>query len=265
MYKKISIILIALLVTGLAAGSMAADKSPDVAISIFVSVFNSDGTTIPGPTTGTDITMDIWGVKATTGEISRHEDFDSPGFDWLWEDFGPPYGIWAVISFIPANFKKTDGNDFGFAIGDSFIIRVWDNNPPFDADTGYFHLLVDADVASHDPFYDTLYLLDSGTGITEAKSELPMVYYLHQNHPNPFNASTIIEYGIPVANDVKLTITNILGEDVRTLVNENQSAGHKKVAWDATDDTGNRVSTGIYFYKVKTEGFEAQKRMILLK
>ncbi|MFP4459672.1 MAG: FlgD immunoglobulin-like domain containing protein [Candidatus Zixiibacteriota bacterium] len=93
----------------------------------------------------------------------------------------------------------------------------------------------------------------------------PREFDLAQNTPNPFNAKTSIEYGIPEDGDVSLDVYDIEGRKITTLVNEYQRAGFYSVAWDGTDDGGSEVSTGSYFYKLKSGDFEAKQRMILLK
>ncbi len=95
--------------------------------------------------------------------------------------------------------------------------------------------------------------------------ELPNDYRLLQNYPNPFNPSTTIEYRLPVRSEVELSIYNILGQRVKTLVSGPQSAGDHTVVWNATSDSGRRVATGIYFYRLKTPGFVQTKKMLLMK
>jgi outer membrane protein assembly factor BamB len=95
--------------------------------------------------------------------------------------------------------------------------------------------------------------------------ELPTDYHLSQNYPNPFNPSTTIEYRLPVRSEVELCIYNILGQRVRTLVSGPRSAGDHTVVWDGTADSGRRVATGIYFYRLKTPGFVQTKKMVLVK
>ena len=99
-----------------------------------------------------------------------------------------------------------------------------------------------------------------------AAQTLPTAFALTDNFPNPFNPTTTIQYALPQATDVELTIYNIVGQPVRTLVAEYQSAGHYAVEWDATNDSGHRLSSGMYFYRLqKGEAFHAVKQMLLLK
>ncbi len=94
----------------------------------------------------------------------------------------------------------------------------------------------------------------------------PAVFSLAANYPNPFNPQTTIQYALPQAADVGLTVYNVLGQPVRTLVAEHQSAGHYAVEWDATNDSGQSVSSGMYFYRLQAGGdFLDIKKMLLLK
>lgn len=96
-------------------------------------------------------------------------------------------------------------------------------------------------------------------------SVVPASFALLNNYPNPFNASTIIPYSLPRATDVKLEIFNLLGQRVRVLVNERQSAGHEKVIWDGKDDKGMDVSSGIYLYRLQTKEHSDSKKMVLMR
>ncbi len=93
----------------------------------------------------------------------------------------------------------------------------------------------------------------------------PEVFALADNYPNPFNPETTIKYALPEAVDVRLDIYNMLGQMVRTMVADNQSPGRYVVRWDATDESGNDLSTGIYFYRLRAGDFLETKKMLLLK
>ena len=94
----------------------------------------------------------------------------------------------------------------------------------------------------------------------------PEVFSLVDNYPNPFNPATTIRYALPQAADVELTVYNVVGQPVRTLVAEAQSAGRYVVEWDATDDRGYSVSSGMYFYRLQAgDAFRQVKKMLLLK
>ncbi len=94
----------------------------------------------------------------------------------------------------------------------------------------------------------------------------PAVFSLAANYPNPFNPQTTIQYALPQAADVGLTVYNVLGQPIRTLVAEHQAAGRYAVEWDATNDSGQSVSSGMYFYRLQAGGdFLAVQKMLLLK
>ncbi len=94
----------------------------------------------------------------------------------------------------------------------------------------------------------------------------PAVFSLADNYPNPFNPTTTLQYALPQVADVALTVYNVLGQPVRTLVAERQNAGRYVVEWDATNDQGHRLSAGMYFYRLQAGGdFREVKKMLLLK
>jgi len=115
-----------------------------------------------------------------------------------------------------------------------------------------------------------------GRGIvskTESSSyaDLPLVFTLHPNHPNPFNPTTTIRYDLPEASVVSLMIYDILGREVRTLLYTREEAGFKNLLWDGKDNSGNIASAGIYIYALRAWSQESEKtynktrKMVLLK
>ena len=93
-----------------------------------------------------------------------------------------------------------------------------------------------------------------------SQDKLPNSFRLSQNYPNPFNPSTVISYQLPVNSKVSLKIYDLLGREIATLVNEEQSAGWKQVEWNATS-----VASGIYFYKLQANNFIETKKMLVIK
>jgi len=89
--------------------------------------------------------------------------------------------------------------------------------------------------------------------------------FLASNYPNPFNPTTTIEYSISKDSWVNLSIYNVNGQLVRTLVNEYQKSNKYKVVWDGKNNNGNQVSSGVYFYKIVTDGFVQSKKLIVLR
>ena len=93
----------------------------------------------------------------------------------------------------------------------------------------------------------------------------PSEYVLNDNYPNPFNPITRFSYSLPKNTEVKITIHDINGRIVRTLLNETQDVGNKLITWNARNETGVPVATGIYFYKIEAGDFRQTKKMVLLK
>lgn len=105
--------------------------------------------------------------------------------------------------------------------------------------------------------------------VKEVKGEpsaIPNSFALGQNYPNPFNATTLIQFNLPKTSNVKLEIFNVLGQKVRTLVDEVLQPGYKQVIWDGKDQSGRQVASGVYFYRIKAKDlFTDMKKMVLLK
>ena len=100
---------------------------------------------------------------------------------------------------------------------------------------------------------------------SENESLLPAEFALHQNYPNPFNPQTKIRYDLPENSMVNITVYDMLGREVKTLVNQVQNAGFKSIIWDATNDYGKAISAGIYLYQIQAGDYIHTQKMVLLK
>ena len=130
------------------------------------------------------------------------------------------------------------------------ITRTISGTPSEASETVYTYTVMDANGASSSLLLQTL----------------PAAFSLADNFPNPFNPATTIQYALPQAADVELTVYNVLGQPVRTLIAEHQNAGRYVVEWDATNDSGHSLSSGMYFYRLQAGGeFLKVKKMLLLK
>ena len=94
---------------------------------------------------------------------------------------------------------------------------------------------------------------------------LPITYELYNPYPNPFNPVTTLRYDLPEDALVNITIYDMMGRQVKTLINEEQKAGNRSLQWNATNDAGSPVSAGIYLYMVQIGEFRQTKKMVLLK
>ncbi len=107
--------------------------------------------------------------------------------------------------------------------------------------------------------------------IKEMGSEIPQKYLLHQNYPNPFNPTTEIAFSIPTASKVNISIYNVLGQQITTLVNRELNAGSYSISWNGLDAAGNTISSGIYFYKINANAlsekanYTSVRKMMMMK
>jgi len=99
----------------------------------------------------------------------------------------------------------------------------------------------------------------------KTKSQVPSEFVLSQNYPNPFNPTTEIHFALPKSEHVTLSIYNLVGQKLRSLVCEYKDAGHYVVLWNAKDDNGNLLPSGVYIYRFEAENFIQSKKLILVK
>lgn len=104
------------------------------------------------------------------------------------------------------------------------------------------------------------YTIINPIGIEPVSSEIPKTFSLSQNYPNPFNPNTTIKFDLPVSGLIKLSVYDILGREIETLINEDLKAGTYLVNWNASN-----YPSGIYFYRIETRDFTETKKMILIK
>jgi hypothetical protein len=117
------------------------------------------------------------------------------------------------------------------------------------------------------PSWDWWWAVDNVTihacdlvGVPKEKEPVPVNYSLSQNYPNPFNPTTMISYALPRSGFVKLTVYDVIGREVKTLVNEYKTAGTYNVAFD-----GSSLASGLYIYKITAGDYTGVKKMILVK
>ena len=116
------------------------------------------------------------------------------------------------------------------------------------------------------PDMDNQVTVSTSALASEDELALPDKFALHQNYPNPFNPSTQISFDVPLSSDiVTLSIYNVLGQNINILASEVMGAGTHKIEWNATDQIGNPVASGIYFYELRSKSFTARKKMLLIR
>ncbi len=135
---------------------------------------------------------------------------------------------------------------------------------PGGTSTANWYVLTDAS-GSYTEFLVKAYIHYGETGINDVVELLPSSYNLDQNYPNPFNPSTVISYQLPKQSRVQIKIYDAIGNEIRSLIDEEKSAGKYNILWDSRNNYGSRVSSGVYFYKITADGFAQTKKMILMK
>ena len=115
-------------------------------------------------------------------------------------------------------------------------------------------------------YFDNISFSPSNSvGIDNKSETLPQGFALEQNFPNPFNPFTTLRYDLPEDALVNITIYDMMGRQVKTLINGLQTPGYKTVQWDATNDKNRPVSAGLYLYTIQAGEFRQTKKMVLLK
>ena len=157
------------------------------------------------------------------------------------------------------NMNDLSGVDFGLC--DMALGFAWVNNHcGMISGCGY---IVD-DINYSNQFYSSLFDCISASTLKNENEINPSVFRLYQNHPNPFNPVTQIRYHLSISSHVKIAVYNTMGEIVKTLANEYQTAGFRSVKWDGKNNNKQKVSTGVYFYSIQSGEFSSTKKMILL-
>ena len=90
-------------------------------------------------------------------------------------------------------------------------------------------------------------------------------FNLENNYPNPFNPTTTIGYSLPGDGYVRIAISDILGQEIRSLVSEFKSAGHHHIMWNGLDNDGLQVTSGVYFYTLTTEKYSDTSKLLLIR
>ena len=161
------------------------------------------------------------------------------------------------------NYALSDGSpaiDAGEAEPFGFKVKFAGDAP----DIGAFETGLEAsDIPVYGPAMEVLEIVS--TNVERISDEIPTGFKLEQNYPNPFNPTTEIHYTLPASGMVTLTIHNALGQEVARLVDGVQQAGTFAASWNALDQAGRALPSGVYFYRLQAESFSETRSMILLK
>ena len=186
-------------------------------------------------------------------------------------------GNWSQMKIDAEPYTVTDTGSIGLAtgkVGSNYYAQFYAYN---GLDEGWVELIP---AGTHRSFAvaektavvlrnDRVYAFDpyeNPTGVDDdVPSALPHAFTVSQNYPNPFNPSTVIEYNLPYRSMVTVTVLNVLGQRVATLVDERQAAGKHQVTWGGRNADGNEVASGVYFYRVTFDNSVRTKKMVLMK
>jgi len=128
----------------------------------------------------------------------------------------------------------------------------------------YYYVISAVDINGNASDYSEEISADFVLGI-EVFGDIPESFGLHQNYPNPFNPTTLIRYQLPEASNVRVSIYNIMGQEIATLINDYQEVGYKSIQWNGRDNFGNKVGGGLYLYRIQAGSFTKTMKMVLLK
>jgi len=171
---------------------------------------------------------------------------------------------WTIVDLRSFNLEPTTGYWIGFMNTSGIDIWYLYDSPAVNNRTSTYSSGVWTAFAGD--FHTRAVLGSPVVGINPGVIDLiPDEFALYQNYPNPFNPTTTIKYGLKNSVDVKLTIYNLVGQEVRTLVNNRQDAGYKTVVWDGLNNRDSRVASGIYIYRLQAGDFVQARKMILMK
>jgi hypothetical protein len=155
-------------------------------------------------------------------------------------------------------FVSTDGGPYN-----AWLQNVTDTSGIFTGQPGEqyrFYSLASDNAGNVEPGKSSPDATTLLTGVEEPRAGLPGEYRLHQNFPNPFNPVTTLNFDLPAASRVLLTVYNMLGQEIEVMVDEMLEPGYKSVRWDASGKP-----SGVYFYRLTAGSFTMVRKMLLLR
>jgi len=173
---------------------------------------------------------------------------------------------WNAVSIDDFNYyiveRSTDVEFADDVESNASLVNYYEDHD-LEYDTEYFYRVYYVAGGSNSEYSDVLSVTLEWLDVDG--EQLPTVYALHQNYPNPFNPVTNLSYDLPEDAMVTITVYNMMGRQVSTLVSSHQNAGYKSVQWNATNNSGQPISAGLYIYTIQAGEFSQTKKMILLK
>ena len=195
----------------------------------------------------TQILSSEWIHEATSTQAE-------PSWSWNWN------GGYGYLWWLP------DRGYLAWGLGGQFIVVI----PELNLVIGTHSFLTDVpnnhvNVLAGIIYNQIIPLFDEVVGVEPISLKIPLEYSLFSNYPNPFNPITSLHYDLPEDGLVNITVYDMMGRIVKTLVNSSQTAGYKSIKWNATNDRNDPVSAGLYLYTIQAGEFRQTKKMVLLK
>ena len=236
-------------------------------ISLLVEV-ERDGTwqdvdLVPPRMAAEEVFIDLSNFIDTDGELKVKLNWDERGYSFS------RFRCFQAEKFADQPKPLTLVNASHSVSGDVTQALTFDDNdniellPDESLDLSFSHLPVEPGKVREYVFKSNGYYITENPANESAS--VPSSEELWQNHPNPFNPQTQIEFGLAEASEVSLVIYNLLGQRVINLLNETLPAGQHTVNWNGEDETGQKVASGVYFYRLQAGDYDEVRKMILMK
>ncbi len=215
---------------------------------------------VSGHSTNNSVVMSVadsgYSVDNLAPTVPQSLAFDINTLTWT-ETEDNDFDYFAVYRSNTTGFTPADENRIGVVTSSAF------EDGSMSGDGSYYYVVSAFDHAGNESdFSNEIEVLVTGI---DDRSGVPTIYALDQNYPNPFNPSTVINYQLPSSANTKIVIYNVIGQEVRSLVNGYEPAGYQQTVWNGRDNFGNVVSAGIYFYKLTAGDFVDIKKMVFVK
>ncbi|MDW7680202.1 MAG: carboxypeptidase regulatory-like domain-containing protein [bacterium] len=252
------------------------DQDGNYRLGVLPGVINSITAEIDGYDLQSPMTGGYFQVNVAAGQTVSGKDFTFTVSDPLsisgrvtFSDGSAASNVYVVANNYfednPQGFliTYTDGNgnfQFENPLDGDYQLGVYKSGYSSEPAMRYFYLSWGTNMTDQD------FVLSPGTGVETRDNILkPVAINLFQNYPNPFNPTTNIRFQLSESEHVTITIFNTSGQIIRLLADGTFGAGQHQLEWDGRDHAGNKVSSGFYFYQLKTSGFNKVMRMILTK
>ena len=225
-------------------GTVNGDSVSGTAFAELLHIYRDPSITVVSPNGG-----ETWdGAEAVVWRLNNPDDGNPLTYDVSYSaDSGRSY-IPVVTGIVDTSYLWDVS---GLTPGDSYLLKI----------AGYS---IDSTIVGVD-YSDTTFSIVLPTAVSKTRPLAATSFELLQNYPNPFNPETKIRFQIPQARHVVVKVFDILGKEIRTLMNGQYKPGYHSISWDARDDLGNLAPSGIYLYRIQAGSFSHVRKMSLLR